>query len=159
MLKLDVFSRPTHLQASVIWAECELVAPEHGDPPPLVTELPVPAEVSGRTRGQEGSPASDGEEQEADWCRCHHLINMVMENWELTQDTEIRRKVHRPRDKGSNADADHSYPTPHCLRACYLVTRVRSGQQKSQHSLTNFPPQAFFSYPRDYKLHIWPAIL
>ena len=79
MLKLlNIFSSPTHLQASVIGAECELVAPDHGDPPPLVTELPVLAEVSGRTRGHEGSPASDGEEQEADWG--HHLIIMVMEN-------------------------------------------------------------------------------
>ena len=80
MLKLDVFSKPTHLQASVIRAECELVAPEHGDPPPLVTELPVLAEVSGRTCRHEGSSASDGEEQEVDWGWGHHLIIRMMEN-------------------------------------------------------------------------------
>lgn len=40
---------PSYLQASVIRAECELVAPEHGDQPPLVTELPVTAEAGLRT--------------------------------------------------------------------------------------------------------------
>ena len=79
-----------------------------------------------------------------------------IENWH-----KIRRYREKCTDHGTRAATQMlTTVTQHrIVWACYLVTRVRSGQQKSQHSLTNFPPQAFFSYPRDYKLHIWPAIL
>lgn len=83
---------------------------------------------------------------------------MVMENWdnwELTQDAEIPREVHRPRDKGNNADDDHSYPTLHCPERVYLVIRARSGQHNSNIPWQIFLPRQFFSYPRDYKLHIF----
>ena len=46
---------------------------------------------------------------------------IVMENGELSQDAEIKGDVHRPRDKGNNADDDHSYPTQHCPERVTLL--------------------------------------
>ena len=88
------------------------------------------------------------------------ITEMDDQDWELTQDAEIHRE--KCTDHGTRAtDDDHSYPTQHCLRACCLVTRVRSGHSKNPNIPWQiFLPRQFFSCPRDYKLHIcWPAIL
>ena len=71
------------------------------------------------------------------------IMEMDDQDWELSQDAEITwREMHRPRDKG-NRWCDHIYPTQHCLMLPCYQSQVWP-QQKSKHSLTNFPPQAVF---------------
>ena len=60
MILLDI--PPSHLQAPVIQAEGEIVAPELRESPLSVTELPVSAGERLDTRGEDGDLASNGGE-------------------------------------------------------------------------------------------------
>ena len=152
------FSDPSHLQTSVIGAECEFVAPEHCDPPALVTELPVTAEAGVRTRGQDQlSPASEDKEGGEEWDHDHgdgELRQLRTES--RCGDTERSAQT---TGQGQQRRWWPQLPNTALSRACYLVTGVRYGQKNPNIPWQIFIPRQFLSYPRDFKLHIWPAIL